>query len=98
MPAGLKLTHNRLSFYSMERDGLGLVLAVIGTACWAVCFFWMYRISRKQTSLLAEIRAQGKRIEELTKAQHDLIKDVHPQVGDIKEGVQEMIAAVKDES
>ena len=79
----------------MSRDGIGLLLALVGTASWAVCFFWMHRISKKQNSLLDEIRAQGKRIESLSKAEHDLIKEVHPQVHDIKQGVEEVIAAVK---
>ena len=41
-------------------------------------------------------REQGKRIEKLSQVEHDLIKEVHPQVGEIKEGMVEMIAAVKE--
>jgi hypothetical protein len=41
---------------------------------------------------------QGKRIEKLSRIEHDLIKEVHPQVGEIKEGMEEMIAAVKENS
>ena len=32
----------------------------------------------------------------LSRIEHDLIKEVHPQVGEIKEGMEEMIAAVKE--
>ena len=32
----------------------------------------------------------------LSKVEHDLIMEVHPQVGEIKEGMEEMIAAVKE--
>jgi len=71
-------------------------LTVIGTVCWAVCFWWMHRISTKQNRLLDELRGQAKRIEDLSKAEHDLIKEVHPQVGEIKEGVDEMVTAVKE--
>ena len=39
---------------------------------------------------------QGKRIEKLSKLEHDLIKEVHPQVGEIKEGMEAMITAVKE--
>ena len=42
--------------------------------------------------------AQGKRIEKLSKIEHDLIKQVHPQVNEIKEGMEEMIAVVKENS
>jgi len=58
----------------------------------------MRRISQRQDALLSEIRAQGKRIEALSEAEHELIKEVHPQVGDIKEGVEKVIEAVKDGS
>ena len=39
---------------------------------------------------------QGKRIEKLSKLEHDLIKEVHPQVGEIKEGMDAVVAAVKE--
>ena len=39
---------------------------------------------------------QGKRIEKLSRIEHDLIKEVHPQVNEIKEGMVEMIAVVKE--
>ena len=58
----------------------------------------MHRISANQNFLLDQIREQGKRIEKLSKLEHDLIKEVHPQVGEIKEGMEEMIAAVKENS
>jgi hypothetical protein len=58
----------------------------------------MHRISAKQNYLLDKIREQGKRIEDLSKIEHDLIKEVHPQVGEIKEGVDEMIAASKEKA
>jgi hypothetical protein len=80
----------------MNRDGIALALAVIGTGCWAVCFAWMYRISKKQNSLLDEIHAQGKRIENLSRAEHDLIKEVHPQVSEIRESVEEVKSVIKD--
>ena len=39
---------------------------------------------------------QGKRIEKLSRIEHDLIKEVHPQVNEIKDGMNEMIAVVKE--
>ena len=38
----------------------------------------------------------GQRIEKLSKVEHDLIKEVHPQVGEIKDGMDAMVAAVKE--
>jgi uncharacterized protein YdeI (YjbR/CyaY-like superfamily) len=47
---------------------------------------------------LDQLREQGKRIEKLSTIEHDLIKEVHPQVNEIKEGMDEMIAVVKENS
>ena len=81
---------------TLDKDGCLFLMTVAGTVCWAVCFWWMYRISAKQNFLLAQLTDQTKRIERLSKVEHDLIKEVHPQVGEIKEGMEEMIAAVKE--
>jgi hypothetical protein len=80
----------------MDKTGLAFWLTLIGTLCWIVCFWWMYRISTKQNAFLDQLQAQGKRIEKLSKLEHDLIKQVHPQVGEIKEGMDTMVAAVKE--
>lgn len=80
----------------MNKDGCLFLMTVIGTVCWGVCFWWMYRISAKQNFLLAQLSEQTKRIEKMSKVEHDLIKEVHPQVGEIKEGMEEMMAAVKE--
>ena len=87
----------------MNQVTIAFWMTLAGTGCWAVCFVWMYRISssqnsllEKQNSLLETLTDQGKRIEKLSKIEHDLIKEVHPQVSDIKEGMNEMIAAVKE--
>ena len=80
----------------MDENALAFWLTVGGTICWGVCFWWMQRISSKQNVLLAQLREQGKRIEKLSKIEHDLIKEVHPQVGEIKVGMEEMMAVVKE--
>lgn len=80
----------------MDRSTLAFSMAVIGTVCWGICFVWMYRISAKQNHLLDKLGEQGKRIEKLSRIEHDLIKEVHPQVNEIKEEMSEMIAAVKE--
>ena len=75
---------------------MAFAMAVVGTVCWGVCFVWMHRISEKQNHLLDRLGDQGKRIEKLSRIEHDLIKEVHPQVSEIKEGMTEMMAAVKE--
>jgi hypothetical protein len=94
----------------MNQITIAFWMTLVGTGCWAVCFVWMYRISssqnnvlesqnnvlEKQNRMLETLTDQGKRIEKLSKIEHDLIKQVHPQVSDIKEGMDEMIAAVKE--
>jgi hypothetical protein len=80
----------------MNKSDFAFWLTLIGALCWIVCFWWMYQISTKQNSFLDQLHTQGKRIEKLSKLEHDLIKDVHPQVGEIKNGLGEMIAAVKE--
>ncbi len=39
---------------------------------------------------------QGRRIGKLSRLEHDLLKEMHPQVNEIKEGMEEMIAVVKE--
>ena len=80
----------------MDRNSAAFWMTLIGTVCWGVCFWWMHRISAKQSYLLDKLAEQGKRIEKLSKIEHDLIKEVHPQVSEIKEGMDEMIAAAKE--
>jgi hypothetical protein len=80
----------------MDRNGIAFWMTLIGTVCWGACFWWMHRISAKQNYLLDQLREQGKRIEKLSKVEHDLIKEVQPQVSEIKEGMEEMIAAAKE--
>jgi t-SNARE complex subunit (syntaxin) len=71
-----------------------LVLGWIGTGCWIVCFWWMHRISSRQDTMLKELHEMTARIEQLSKAEHDLIQEVHPQVTEIKEQVEDVAEAV----
>jgi uncharacterized protein (UPF0335 family) len=54
----------------------------------------MHRISSRQDALLEELREMTARIEKLSQAEHDLIRDVHPKVGEIKEHVKDVREAV----
>jgi hypothetical protein len=65
---------------------------------WGVCFWWMYRISSRQDALLNQLKSQARRIESLSRAEHDLIKEVHPQVGDLVEGMQEVVDSVREKA
>ena len=71
-------------------------MTVAGSVCWGICFWWMRRLSIKQNYLLDQLRDQGKRIENLSRIEHDLIKEVHPQVNEIKEDMEAMMAVVKE--
>ena len=44
--------------------------------------------------MLEEVHEMTKRIEKLSQAEHDLLSDVHPQVNEIKEHVQNVNEAV----
>ena len=81
----------------MSRNELGFWISVVSALCWVVCFWWMHRISTRQDALLAALQEQGNRIEQLSKTEHDLIREVHPQVGEIKDAVIKVAATVVDE-
>jgi len=72
-----------------------LVLTWIGLGCWIVCFWWMHRISSRQEALLKELHEMTERVERVSKEGHDLMRDVHPQVGEIKEHVESVKEAVE---
>ena len=74
-----------------------VLLTWVGIGCWCVCFWWMHRISSRQDTLLEELHDMTKRIEKLSQAEHDLIRDVHPKVGEIKEHVENVREAVSPE-
>jgi hypothetical protein len=80
----------------MSENGLAFWMTVAGTICWGVCFWWMRRLSIKQNALLDQLREQGHRIEKLSRIEHDLIKEVSPQVTEIKQGMEVIVAVVKE--
>jgi predicted transcriptional regulator len=57
----------------------------------------MHRISSRQDAMLEELREVTTRIEKLSQAEHDLIREVHPQVSKIKEHVQDVREVVSTE-
>ena len=82
----------------MSKSELSFWMTLGGTVCWGFCFWWMRRLSIKQNVLLDQLREQGRRIEKLSKVEHDLIKEVHPQVGELVEGMQEVVDSVRENS
>ncbi len=72
----------------MDSGQLNLWMNIVGLSCWPVCFWWMHRISREQNAVLERLREQGARIEHVSKEEHDLVKELHPSVTDIKKSVQ----------
>lgn len=77
---------------------IGLTLTWVGTACWGICFWWMHRLSARQEAMLKELHDMTQRIEQLSKAEHDLIREVHPQVEKIKEHVEDVATAVSSDA
>jgi hypothetical protein len=76
------------------RHEIAFWLTVVSAACWIICFWWMHRISSRQDALLAELREQTNRIEELSRDEHDLIQEVHPKVADIQDTVNHVASKV----
>ncbi len=58
----------------------------------------MHRISARQDTLLKELHEITSRIERISKAEHDLIRDVHPKVHEIKEHVEDVAEAVSPQN
>lgn len=46
--------------------------------------------------MLKELHEMTTRIERLSQAEHDMIRQVHPAVGEIKESVKDVAAAVSE--
>src|SRR5687768_14521599 len=67
-----------------------------GAACWPVCFWWMYRISKRQQAVLDELREQGQVIEKLSRQEHRLIKEVHPTVHEMRDDVADLAEVVSE--
>jgi hypothetical protein len=72
----------------MNLAAIAFWMTLLGTLCWVACFWWMHRISTRQDTLLHELREQGRRIETLSREEHELIREVHPQVGEIKQSLE----------
>ncbi len=73
------------------------LLNFINVGCWGLCYWWMHRISVRQDAMLRELHHQAKRIEQISKDEHELLQEIHPAVEDIKVGVEEVRSSVEDQ-
>ena len=80
----------------MNEAQIGYWLTWIGTGAWGFCFLWMHRISSRQDRMLAELRDQARRIEKLARTEHDILKEVRPDIDKIREGVAEVTSGLDD--
>ncbi|MGI9115660.1 MAG: hypothetical protein ACR2FX_11655 [Chthoniobacterales bacterium] len=71
------------------------LLGVFDIICWGVCFWWMHRISERQSALLQELQQQARSIEHLSKEEHEILKDLHPTVQKIDENVDQVKASTQ---
>ena len=73
---------------------MGFTLAnfvtLLDIGCWAVCFWWMHRISQRQDIVLNELQQQAHSIEELSREEREILKQLHPTVQKIDENVDQV--------
>jgi heme exporter protein D len=55
---------------------MAFVVLAINTACWAIFFWWMHRISVQHKNMLAELQEGTRRIQRLTRAKYEGICEV----------------------
>jgi len=55
----------------------------------------MHRISSRQNAVLEQLQKQGQRIESISKEEHAILQQVHPNVEAIQKGVDEVSEKVK---
>lgn len=62
-------------------------IVIVELTCWPICFWWMHRISSRQDAMLKQLRKQAQRIENVSKEEHQILKELHPAVQKIEEEV-----------
>jgi hypothetical protein len=73
----------------MGRNLINFV-TLLDIGCWAVCFWWMHRISQRQDAMLKELHEQAHSIEELSKEEREILKELHPTVQKIEKDVDQV--------
>lgn len=72
------------------------VVNLVNFGCWFLCFWWMHRISYRQNAVLEQLAQQTRRIEEISKEEHAILTDLHPNVEAIQHGVEEVSEKVRN--
>jgi hypothetical protein len=65
-------------------------VTLLDTGCWAICFWWMHRISQRQNAMLEQLQHQARSIEAVSKEEHEILKELHPTVQKIEESVDQV--------
>jgi hypothetical protein len=73
LPTGTLLQQQRLSWSGISLCGWHVAIW-LNFACWAICFWWMHKLSSRQETMLRELQEQARRIEHLSKAEHQLLQ------------------------
>jgi hypothetical protein len=83
---------NRTARHDSNAMGPILVnfVTLLDIGCWAVCFWWMHRISQRQNIVLEELQQQARSIEELSREEREILKELHPTVQKIDENVDKV--------
>jgi hypothetical protein len=68
---------------------------LVNVGCWCLCFWWMHRISARQDAVLEELAQQTRRIASISKEEHAILTELHPNVEAIQHGVEEVSEKVK---
>lgn len=67
-------------------------ITVVDLGCWCICFWWMHRISTRQSAVLDQLRDQAHRIEKVSKEEHAILTELHPNV----EAIQKEVGKVSE--
>jgi hypothetical protein len=65
-------------------------VTLLDIGCWGICFWWMHRISQRQDIVLKELQQQARSIEELSREEREILKELHPTVQKIDENVDKV--------
>ena len=65
-------------------------VTLLDLGCWAVCFWWMHRISQRQNIVLEELQQQARSIEELSREEREILEELHPTVQKIEKDVDQV--------
>jgi hypothetical protein len=58
----------------------------------------MHRISSRQDATLQQLQEQARRIEDISKAEHEILTDVHPSVQKIEKDLGEVSEKIEPEN